>query len=115
MDEHKTHAAHKHVHQSGCGHKTIRHGDHSDYLHEGHLHHVHADHVDEHTIKVDASNPAQCTPAHSCGEHDQGHAHSATCGHEEVPHGDHLDYLVGGHLHHSHGKHCDDHGTVKTA
>jgi hypothetical protein len=33
-----------------------------------------------------------------------------------VPHGDHVDYLVNGHLHLPHGGHCDDHGpvTVKT-
>jgi UDP-2,3-diacylglucosamine pyrophosphatase LpxH len=30
-----------------------------------------------------------------------------------VPHGDHVDYLVDGHLHHPHGDHCDDHGPVK--
>jgi hypothetical protein len=32
-----------------------------------------------------------------------------------VPHGDHIDYLVDGHLHHPHGDHCDDHGPVETA
>jgi hypothetical protein len=31
-----------------------------------------------------------------------------------VPHGDHTDYLVGGHLHHPHGGHCDDHGKLST-
>jgi hypothetical protein len=31
-----------------------------------------------------------------------------------VPHGDHVDYLVGGHLHYPHDDHCDDHGPVKT-
>jgi len=112
MGDHKTHAAHKHVHQSGCGHKSIHHGDHGDYLHDGHLHRVHGDHVDECSIKVDASNPAQCTPAHSCSGHDSGHAHGSDCGHEAVPHGDHTDYLVSGHLHHSHSSHCDDHGKV---
>ena len=29
-----------------------------------------------------------------------------------MPHGDHTDYLVDGHLHHPHGDHCDDHGPV---
>jgi hypothetical protein len=29
-----------------------------------------------------------------------------------VPHGDHVDYLVDGHLHHPHNGHCDDHGPV---
>jgi hypothetical protein len=29
-----------------------------------------------------------------------------------VPHGDHVDYLVDGRLHHPHDSHCDDHGPV---
>jgi hypothetical protein len=32
-----------------------------------------------------------------------------------VPHGDHTDYLVAGHLHHPHGDHCDDHGELRLA
>jgi hypothetical protein len=32
-----------------------------------------------------------------------------------VPHGDHTDYLVAGHLHHAHTGHCDDHGKVQRA
>jgi hypothetical protein len=32
-----------------------------------------------------------------------------------VPHGDHVDYLVDGHIHRPHGAHCDDHGAVQTA
>jgi hypothetical protein len=43
------------------------------------------------------------------------HDHGAGCGHEAVPHGDHTDYLVDGHLHHPHGDHCDDHGPVAVA
>lgn len=46
----------------------------------------------------------------------KNHVHSATCGHEQVPHEDHMDYLVGTSLHHPHGEHCDrtciDAGTV---
>ena len=37
------------------------------------------------------------------------------CGHEAVPHGDHIDYLVDGHLHHPHDGHCDNHGPVTLA
>lgn len=44
-----------------------------------------------------------------------GHVHGEDCGHEPVPHGDHTDYLVDGHLHHPHGDHCDDHGPVEVA
>jgi hypothetical protein len=32
-----------------------------------------------------------------------------------VPHGDHIDYLVGGRLHHPHGDHVDDHGPLSLA
>jgi hypothetical protein len=32
-----------------------------------------------------------------------------------VPHGDHHDYLVNGHLHHPCGSHCDHHGAVALA
>jgi hypothetical protein len=31
-----------------------------------------------------------------------------------VPHGDHIDYLVDGHLHRAHLGHCDDHGPLET-
>jgi hypothetical protein len=36
--------------------------------------------------------------------------HGPDCGHETVQHGDHVDYVVKGHLHHQHDGHCDDHG-----
>ena len=107
------HADHDHVHGPGCGHTAIEHDGHTDYLHDGHLHHPHIGHVDEHTLAVNAANPAECTPAHDCGGHESGHVHGPDCGHEPVPHGDHTDYLVDGHLHHPHGDHCDDHGPVK--
>ena len=106
------HKDHSHAHGPGCGHSAIRHGGHVDYLHDGHLHHSHDGHVDEHALGVDGANPAGCTPSHACGAHDGAHAHGPGCGHEAVPHGDHQDFLVGGHLHHPHGGHCDDHGAV---
>jgi hypothetical protein len=110
---HLTHSSHVHQHGPGCGHTAIRHGDHVDYAHEGHLHHAHDDHVDECALEVGAVNPADCTPSHACGSHDAAHAHGPGCGHEAIPHGDHTDYLVAGHLHHPHGSHCDDHGAVQ--
>ena len=109
------HSGHEHVHGEGCGHTAIQHGDHTDYLHEGHLHHPHSDHVDEHQVSVDGANPADCTPSHSCEAHEAGHEHGPGCGHEAVPHGDHVDYVVSGHLHHAHGNHCDDHGPIAYA
>ena len=39
---------HDHVHGPGCGHPSVHHGDHVDYIHEGHLHAPHGDHYDEH-------------------------------------------------------------------
>ncbi len=106
------HGNHSHQHGPNCGHKAIAHDGHTDYLHDGHLHHMHGGHVDEHTIAVTSQNPSSCTPDHSCKGHDQAHVHGAGCGHEAVPHGDHVDYIVGGHLHHQHGDHCDNHGPI---
>ncbi len=109
----KIHPDHPHQHGAGCGHTAIRHGDHVDYLHDGHLHHMHGDHVDEHVIEVSATNPDGCTAGEPCTGHEAGHVHGPGCGHEAVPHGDHIDYLVDGRLHHPHGDHCDDHGPVE--
>ncbi|MBS0240390.1 MAG: hypothetical protein JSR89_18410 [Proteobacteria bacterium] len=107
------HAHHSHVHGPGCGHIAVRHSGHIDYLHDSHLDHPHGDHVDEHVIEVTEKNPVRCTPEHQCGGHDKTHVHGKGCGHEAVPHGDHIDYLVNGHLHHPHGDHCDDHGPLE--
>jgi len=112
---HIEHGHHPHVHGANCGHTAVRHGGHVDYLHDGHLHHVHDDHVDEHVIEVSHRNPDRCTPRHRCAGHGTGHVHGPGCGHEPVPHGDHVDYLVDGHLHHPHGNHCDDHGPLAKA
>ncbi|AOT08278.1 hypothetical protein [Pseudoalteromonas luteoviolacea] len=37
------------------------------------------------------------------------HTHDSNCGHTAIRHGDHIDYLVDGKLHHPHGDHCDEH------
>lgn len=103
------HTNHNHIHGKNCGHTAIQHGDHIDYLHDGHLHHVHGDHIDEHTLEVNDKNPAECNHGFHCGEH----IHGEGCGHEAVPHGDHIDYIVNGRLHHQHGDHCDDHGAIE--
>ncbi len=113
MTEHRTHPNHSHQHQPGCGHVAVSHEGHTDYLHDGHLHRIQGNEVQECTIAVGAKNPAGCTPQHACSEHEGGHRHGPGCGHEAVPHGDHTDYLVGGHLHHPHSGHCDDHGALR--
>jgi hypothetical protein len=82
----KHHPNHSHKHGPNCGHTAVRHEGHIDYLHDGHLHHMHEDHVDEHVIAVNAANPVQCTPQTRCS-----HKHGPSCGHEAVPHGDHVD------------------------
>ncbi|MDJ0839120.1 MAG: hypothetical protein QNK37_21570 [Acidobacteriota bacterium] len=115
MSECKKHDNHAHQHGPDCGHTAVKHGDHVDYLHDGHLHNLHGDHVDEHVLDVDAGNPADCTDGHDCAAHAADHVHGPGCGHEAVPHGDHTDYLVDGHLHHQHGNHCDNHGPVALA
>jgi hypothetical protein len=110
MTDHAIHSDHPHVHGPGCGHTAVEHGDHVDYVHDGHLHHPHNDHVDEHVVEIDAEHSdAHTTPA---GGHSTDHAHGQGCGHETVPHGDHIDYLVAGRLHHPHEDHCDDHGVM---
>jgi hypothetical protein len=112
MNEHESHP---HVHGPGCGHSGVRHGDHVDYLHDGHLHHMQGGNTQEHHLEADRKNATRCTPSHKCAGHDESHDHAPGCGHEAVPHGDHTDYLVGGHLHHAHGTHCDNHGPVQIA
>ena len=41
------HQHHDHQHGETCGCKTVKHGDHIDYIHDGHLHRIHGNHVDE--------------------------------------------------------------------
>lgn len=110
--DHEHDHKHDHAHGPKCGHQLVNHEGHLDYLHDGHLHTYGSGHSVEHVLSVNASNPATCTPDHDCRDHDDGHKHSAGCEHHAVPHGDHTDYLVNGHLHHNHAGHCDDHGRV---
>ena len=105
--------AHSHEHGPNCGHTAVQHNGHTDYLHDGHMCHLHNGHVEEHRIEVNSANPDKCTPRHDCSGHEKSHVHGPNCGHEAVPHGNHVDYLVHGHLHHSHGNHCDDHGRLE--
>ena len=48
--EHSQHdsAEHPHVHGESCGHESVQHEDHVDYLHDGHRHAGHEGHYDEH-------------------------------------------------------------------
>ena len=115
MTDCNKHDNHDHVHGPNCGHTSVKHEGHVDYLHDGHLHHPHGDHVDEHAIAISDANPEGCSGGHDCSGHEASHQHGPGCGHEAVPHGDHLDYLVDGHLHHPCGDHCDNHGPLELA
>jgi len=110
-----THAGHEHKHGTSCGHTAIKHKDHTDYLHDNHLHRMHGDHIDECVLEDADANQAVCTPDHTCDGHEKAHKHGPKCGHEAVPHGDHTDYLVAGHLHSPCEDHCDHHGAVAVA
>lgn len=47
-EAHNQHATHPHRHGSkSCKHKAEKHGDHTDYEHDGHHHKKHEKHVDE--------------------------------------------------------------------
>lgn len=108
----KLHEGHEHTHGEGCGHTAVSHDGHTDYLHGGHLHHQREDGgIEEHAIAVSEANPDGHNDHEP--EHPADHVHGEGCGHEAVPHGDHTDYLVEGHLHHPHDGHCDDHGPVR--
>jgi hypothetical protein len=111
----KVHPGHSHTHGSGCGHKTIKHENHVDYLHDDHLHHVHGDHIDCHSLTIGGENAASCNPNQQCTAHDKSHQHGKGCGHDAVPHGDHICYVVSGHLHNPHAGHCDHHGKVHSS
>lgn len=97
---HASHDDHDHAHDPWCGHAAVPHGDHLDYLHDGHLHHLHTDHVDEVIAELEALH--QPHAGHM-------HVHGPGCGHDAVPHGDHVDYRHGEHLHAGHGVHYDEH------
>jgi hypothetical protein len=111
-EQHGSHQASSHVHGPGCGHIAVQHEGHVDYLDHGRLEHSEGGRTDQHVIAVSAQNPNRCDPNHHAGGHEAEHRHGPDCGHETVPHGDHIDYLVDGRLHHPHGDRCDDHGPL---
>ncbi len=46
----------------------------------------------------------------TCTDHGvHPHVHGPGCGHQQITHGDHTDYLHDGHLHSPHGSHNDEH------
>lgn len=101
-----------HSHGKGCGHQALEHAGHIDFLHDGHLHHGHDGHVDEHVLEVSTANPEaeELSQRVTGDDHLHGHAGEE---HMIVQHGNHMDFVHGGRLHHLHGDHSDDHGPIK--
>jgi zinc transport system permease protein len=56
----------------------------------------------------DLSSP-EVGQSHTVVPEEHGHQHGPDCGHQAVPHGDHVDYLHSGHRHAPHGEHYDEH------
>jgi hypothetical protein len=104
-----------HEHTLHCGHVAVQHDGHIDYLRDGHMEHEEHGQIEEHRVLISDINPDVCTAGHECGGHETEHVHGPSCGHPAVPHGDHVDYLVNGHLHHQHDGHCDSHGPLARA
>jgi zinc transport system permease protein len=46
---------------------------------------------------------------HTAVPEEHGHEHGEDCGHQAVPHEDHVDYIHDGHRHAVHGSHYDEH------
>ena len=97
MTTHDVHDDHPHVHGPDCGHASVQHGDHVDYIHDGCAHYEHEGHWDE------------CADSPHAAHEEHEHEHGPDCGHEAVPHGDHVDYVHDGHRHAAHAGHWDEH------
>ena len=110
------HANHSHQHGPNCGHTAIKHDGHVDYLHDGHLHHVKARRLGRRACPGSRAPRTPPPASRSTMAASPRRTTSRSCLRPPaVPHGDHVDYLVEGHLHHPHGDHCDDHGPVQMA
>jgi hypothetical protein len=55
--EHREAERHHHTHGPGCGHASVLHGDHVDYLHDGH---VHREHRTSDGVHYDECTTCQC-------------------------------------------------------
>ena len=44
---------HEHTHDRWCGHATLPHDDHDDFLHDGQVHHLCSDHVEKMSVSAD--------------------------------------------------------------
>jgi hypothetical protein len=50
-----THADHAHQHDAGCGHVSVDHDNHTNYIHDGHARHAHDDDWDEASSRMSST------------------------------------------------------------
>jgi len=77
--EHHQAEEHRHTHGPGCGHDSVVHGDHVDYLHDGHVHREHATDGGVHYDECGRCSCANCTD--SCAVCDCADCQCPTCNH----------------------------------
>ena len=58
---------------------------------------------------LEQADPFPLEPEHTEVPETHVHQHGEACGHQAVPHGDHVDYVHDGHRHAVHGGHYDEH------
>ena len=58
---------------------------------------------------LEQADPFPLEPEHTEVPETHAHQHGEACGHQAVPHGDHVDYVHDGHRHAVHGGHYDEH------
>ncbi len=58
--EHQPAETHRHTHGPGCGHESVVHADHVDYLHDGHVHREHQADGVTHYDECSVCDCAQC-------------------------------------------------------
>ncbi|GMH38461.1 hypothetical protein BSKO_06345 [Bryopsis sp. KO-2023] len=79
-----------------CDHTALRHGSHTGWLVDGKL----KCRSSQSEALIECCLDWEADVACQLVQLLDGHVHSDACGHEMVPHGDHVDYLVDGRLHH---------------
>jgi zinc transport system permease protein len=58
---------------------------------------------------LEQGDPFPLGSEHTAVPETHAHQHGEACGHQAVPHGDHVDYVHDGHRHAVHGGHYDEH------
>ncbi len=69
---HEQHERHEHVHGPGCGHQSVQHENHTDYLHDGHRHAMHGGHWDEHVRTTGETSMSEGPADRPSGVNDVG-------------------------------------------